>query len=234
MTSVILFFVLLLATYSYSAPIDNDCRDSTTEYECPTGKTIVEHENSMNMKLLSDDESTSVPHIPNELSSSVDVTTESVTHSSRIFEESSFPLSTEMNDKRCVEDFYLTTMDSSIDFDRRAIRPVKFQDEFESTTVDLPENQMEVTTDVEPSSSVDSFGKFTGLLHDDQTSTSDPSTEELPIKTQRLTKTVSIIPGKITETKIYSNSPIKTSVIIEPVEKKQLSQDQKREIIEKA
>jgi hypothetical protein len=50
--------------------------------------------------------------------------------------------------------------------------------------------------------------------------TEEPTT----VKTQTLTETVSIFPGKITETKIYANAPTKTSVFIQPVEENQLSQ----------
>ncbi len=50
------------------------------------------------------------------------------------------------------------------------------------------------------------------------------SEEPTTVITQKLTQTVSIIPGRITETKIYANVPSKTSVFIQPVEENQLSQ----------
>ncbi len=78
---------------------------------------------------------------------------------------------------------------------------------------------------------VRSFGKYTGLLNDDHSSaseyeTTDRSSEEsttrLPIKTQQLTKTVSIIPRKVTKTKVFTTVPSKASVMIQPVEEEQL------------
>jgi len=261
-TSIISFFILLLATFSYSAPVGQEYGTSTPEYEYTTNQTVVENVNSVNMRLISDDESTDVPTIQNERSSeesnSDEVTTEGVTFSPRAvedysypsstetndkrsYEESSFPSATETNEERSVEDFLYTTLESATNFNQRAIRPVESQEEFESSTVFYPENQVELTTNVEPSSSVESFGKSTGLLNDEQSSTSEyePSstseyepTTRLPVKTQRLTKTVSIIPGRITETKIYANLPSKTSVFIQPVEQEQLSQVQNQSVVE--
>ena len=52
----------------------------------------------------------------------------------------------------------------------------------------------------------------------------EESDKESSEKPQRLPKTISIIPGKVSETKIYSNSPSKTSVVIEPVGQGQLNE----------
>jgi len=133
----------------------------------------------------------------------------------------------------------LSTLESSAEFNRRAIRPIESQEEVETSTHVLSENQVEVTTNVEPlSSSIDSFGKFTGLLHDnhpeEQSSTTEhekideESTTQSTVKTQKLIKTVAIIPGKITETKIYVNTPSKTSIVIKPVDEKELIPEHKR------
>jgi len=129
----------------------------------------------------------------------------------------------ESNEKRSFDEFSFTTLESSTEFDRRAIRPNESQEE------------IEVTTHFEPSSSVDSFGKITGLLHHDETEeifttpeyqkhdrSSEESTTRLPVKTQHLTKTVSIFPGKITETKIYLNVPTEKPVVTVNVEEKEL------------
>jgi hypothetical protein len=51
MASVIPFFILLLAIYSYSAPIGQEYGISTTGYEYTTGQTIVEHVNSVTMNV---------------------------------------------------------------------------------------------------------------------------------------------------------------------------------------
>jgi hypothetical protein len=58
----------------------------------------------------------------------------------RDFEESSFPSST-------VENFLFTTLETSNEFNRRAIQPIHFQDVPESSTFSLG-NQVEVTTDI--------------------------------------------------------------------------------------
>jgi len=275
-TSIISFFILLLATFSYSAPIGQEYGTSTPDYEYTTNQTIIERVDPVYMRLISDDESTGVPVFNKERSSdesdSDEVTTEGVTFSPRTiedysypsstdayekynyevssfpsvteindkrnYEESSFPSATETNEERSVDDFSYNTLESATNFNQRAIRPVESEEDVESSTVYYPENQMESSTNVEPSSSVDSFGKYTGLLNDEQSSTSEyepteESTIRLPVKTQRLTKTVSIIPGKITETKIYANLPSKTSVVIQPVEQEQLSQVQNQSVVEK-
>jgi hypothetical protein len=251
MASVISFFILLLATYSYSAPIGQEYGNSTAEYEYTTSPIIVEHVSFVNMHLISDDESTSIPTIQNsrssEESNSDEVTTDYVTRSTRADtetekkrndDESLYPPS---NNKRIAEDFLYTTLESSNEFNQRAIRPVEFQEVPESSTA-YSENQMEITTNVQPSSSVDSFGKYTGLLNYEQSSTSqyeptDQSSEELttqfPFKTQQLTTIVSIIPGKVTQTKIFANPPSKTSVLIQPVEQEQLSQVPSESIFQK-
>jgi hypothetical protein len=229
-TSVISFFILLLATYSCSAPIGT----STSEYEYSTGQTIFKHGHANHIHY--DDESTDVTHTHQDRSSeeynSEEVTKRSATLS---YPDSS---SEEKYPVRSMDDYLMSTMESSTEFNRRAIRPVEFQEEIETSTSYFSESPIEMTTNVELSSSVNSFGKFTGLLHDNQVeeqSTTpeyenvDQTTEEpTTVETQKLTQTVSIIPGKITETKIYANVPTKTSVFIQPVEEKQLSQGQKQ------
>jgi len=170
-------------------------------------------------------------------------------------------------DERSLDDFLFTTMESSTEFDRRAfvppqqpsptrlagnrlteMKPDESLEEVESSTPDV--SVMDVTTDVEPSSSFNSFGKFTGLLQEDHTEetfttpeyettepTSEESTTKFPVKTQRLTKTIAYIPGRITETKIYSNAPSRTSVVVQRFGQKQqqqqLSQGQKQPVFEK-
>jgi hypothetical protein len=353
-TSVISFFILLLATYSYSAPVAYEYENSTPQFEFTTGTTIVEHVTSVNMQLLSDDESTVVPNMgknqPSVDFNSEEATTSGVHHSLHSFLQSSSP-SGESNEKRSVDElkekrgedepneersadepneessadepnekrsadepkekrgedeskekrtadepkekrgadesnekrsadeskekrgedepkekrgedesnekrtadepkekrgedesnekrsadeskekrsedeskekrgvdgFMYTTMETSTDFNRRAIRPVASQEEFETSTSFYSANHMIFTTDFEPSSSVDSFAKSTGLLHSDQTTEqtstfeyqpNEESTTRFPVKTQKFVKTISIIPGKITETKIYANVP---------------------------
>jgi len=95
MASVISFCFLLLVAYSYSAPILQEYENSTSEYEYTTNPIIVEHVSSINMHLLSDDESTGVPTIQksrsSEESNSDEITTDNVARSSRTFEQSSYP-----------------------------------------------------------------------------------------------------------------------------------------------
>jgi len=195
------------------------------------------------MKLMSDDESTEVPNIhkdrSTEESNSEEMPTHDVTYPSSTIKDSSFSSPIKMSSKRTIEDFLMSTMETRTEFDRRAIRPMESREDIETSTHVLSEHQMEMTTNVEPTSSFDSFGKFTGLLPDDHHSKRehemmDQSSEESTIKTQKLTKPVAIIPGKMTETKTYTNTPMKSSVIIEHDEEKQLSQGQKQGIIEKA
>jgi hypothetical protein len=315
-TSVISFFILLLATYSYSAPITHRYENSTAQFELTTGTTIVEHVTSVNMQLVSDDESTVVPNIgknqPSVGYNSEEATTSGVHHSLRSFQESSSPTdesnekrsadeskekrgadesnekrgvdesnekrdadeskekrdadeskekrgvdesnekrsadeskekrdadepkerrgADESNEKRSVDEFMYTTIETSTDFNRRATRPVESQEEFETSTPFYSANHIKFTTDFEPSSSVDSFAKSTGLLRDDQTTeqtstseyhhydqSNEESTTRFPVKTQTFVKTVSIIPGKITETKIYANAPQERLAITTPVGK---------------
>jgi len=266
-TSVISVVVLLLVTYSYSIPVFHTSEFSTPDYEFTTGQTIVSHENIVNMQLVNEDESTVVPTIqtPRSFNSFMnhEVTTEGFDRPSRTFEDSSFfmtstpafPSKDEPSvDTRGFNHVFPTMVESSTEFDRRAIRPTESQEEvessteFESSTPVIFEHEMEETTEVEPSSSAQSFGKFTGLLHDDQSnetittpeydqtteeSTTEESTTRFPYKTQRLTKTVSYIPGKITETKIYSNAPSQTFVVGQRYGQNQLSQVQKQPIVNK-
>jgi len=98
-----------------------------------------------------------------------------------------------------------------------------------------------MTTDVQPSSSVDSFVKFTGLLHDQPSTTFEYETTsqveqefttELPVTSETATKILSIIPGTISETKIVINRPTETPVVIQRVDQKQLSQVGNQSIIE--
>jgi len=257
MTSVISFLILLFAAYSYSAPIDFEYVNTTPEYEPMTGKTIVEREEPHDMHLMTDDESTSVPIIQKERSSaesnSEEITTESIPRSTNKYEDSSYPSTTEINNKREFIDYFNRAAESSTEFNRRAIRPIESQEEIhESSTPIDSDDHMEMNKNIEPSSSVDSFGKFTGLLHDEHSSStpeyeqrsstpeyeehdhlSEESRPQSPMKTEKLTKTVSIIPGKVTETKIYANMPSKTSVVIKPAEEIQLSQGQKYVVDEK-
>jgi hypothetical protein len=50
MASILSFFVVLLITYSYSAPVIQEFNSTTPEYEFTTGTTIVEH-NSGHMQV---------------------------------------------------------------------------------------------------------------------------------------------------------------------------------------
>jgi len=261
-TSVISVVVLLLVTYSYSIPVFHTSEFSTPDYEFTTGQTIVTHENIVNMQLVNEDESTVVPTIQTPRSFDSfnfhEVTTEGFHHPSRTFEDSSFFMTSTpafpSTDEPSVNTHgfnhvFPTMVESSTEFDRRAIRPTESQEEvessteFESSTPVIFEHEMEETTEVEPSSSAQSFGRFTGLLHDDQANetittpeydqTTEESTTRFPYKTQRLTKTVSYIPGKITETKIYSNAPSQTFVVGQRYGQNQLSQVQKQPIVNK-
>jgi len=265
MVSIISFIVLLLVTYSYSAPIEKKHETSTTVLT--TEKMKMEHGIPVNMKVMpTHDETTEVPTIHKVRSSEEshseempthDVTTEVPTiHKVRSFEEShseempthdvtypsstitdsSFPSPTKMSSKRTVEDFLMSTMETRTDFERRAIRPMETREEIDISTHVVYENQMETTKNVEPSSSFDSFSKFTGLLPE---TTPEPekmeqSSEESTVETPKLAKPVPTIPVKMTETKFYTTTSMETPVVMEPHEKKELSQDQKRGIIEKA
>jgi len=137
------------------------------------------------------------------------------------------------NGERTVEDFLGTTLESSTEFNQRALRPSGSGEEMELSTTMYPQNQTDMTNDTEPLSSVHSFGKYTGLLVDQQSTTTEYQTTDRPdeestkdsvVNSEQLIKTISIFPGKITETKIYSNTPSKSSVVIQPVEQEQLRQ----------
>jgi len=345
-TSVISFFILLLATYSYAAPVEHEYGTSTAEYEFTSGKTTIEQGHKNKTRPISDDEFTSVQNIHQQRSvedtSSEEATKQHVTYPSSTVEDSSFSPSTETNpkrsiedsssaeknekrgvddsssaekdekrsiedssfvsptdvnekrsvedsssaekkekrgvedsssaekkekqgvedsssaeknekrsvddsssaeksEKRSIEDFLLSTMESSTEFDRRAIRPVESEEEVKTSTSVSSENEVDTTTNVEPlSSSINSFGKITGLLRDnkteEQSSTNEYETTDRPdeefttqsnIKTQKLTKTVAIIPGRITGTKIYAKEP----TVIQSDNEKQSNQGQKKDIV---
>jgi len=233
-TTVISFFILLLATFSYSAPVGKEFENSTPDYDYTTYQPIVERTYKTQRFLPSDDESTIVPFERNVQSFEGEVTPDGVPPAPRGFEEYTYPSSTDTNDKRSLEDFLYTTIESSTEFNRRAIRPVQSEEDVESTTSIYWNKQTELTTDVEPSSSVNSFGKYTGLLVDEPSTTSEyEPTKQKPVQTQRFTKTIAIIPGKITETKIYGDLPSQTSVGIQPVQQDQLSEVQNQSNIKK-
>jgi hypothetical protein len=63
---------------------------------------------------------------------------------------------------------------------------------------------------------------------------SQPSTK-VPVNKQRLTQTETIIPGKITETKIFANAPSQTYIVSEPipVRQSQLSQGRSQSFVKK-
>jgi len=130
-------FVLLLATYCYSVPIERRV-DSSKEIELTTGITIVDHENKINMRLMTDEESTDVPNIHKERSVMVDkdeLTTpessehhhEHHEHMSRSFEESSLPVksdlehpsSDETDIHHSLDKFHVNTMETKISFRKK-------------------------------------------------------------------------------------------------------------------
>jgi hypothetical protein len=160
-----------------------------------------------------------------------EVTTTDVYRPSRTFEETSYPsttikstsdysLSHEEHDKRSFKDeFSTTTIETSTEFNRRAVGPMiketpnESYEEVQSTTRELPVNNIETSTNVKPSSSVDSLGKMTRLLHD--SSSEESTTTQSSFKTHQMVKNF---------------HPSKTSVVNEPVQ--QLSQGQKQPVIE--
>jgi len=109
-TSVISFFILLLATYSYSAPIEHEYETSTTKYEFTSGKTTVDQGDKVKKNIISDDESTHTPTIHekrlSEKSNSEEATTHDVIHPSSTIEDSSFSSSTEINKKNVLSKIF--------------------------------------------------------------------------------------------------------------------------------
>jgi len=310
-TSVISLFVLLFA-YCYSVPVVPQTGSSTPKYEftttTTTGKTIVNHDNKMNMELVPDKESTDRIHKSrtSDKNMMVDTTTpldmEHVTRPTRGSDEffdssspmtSTYEYSTTENDeshvtrelddsfyssspmtstyeysttdKHGLRGFLPTTMETSTEFQQRAIKS-DMEFEGESTTRAFPEKEVEsdmkpvrpsfvksssykrptkmVTKDEskpEPSSSVDSFGRMTGYLDskrpEDRSTTPvyDETTPRPFVKTEEFRKTVSIIPGKVEETKVYSGIPNKTTVVKGDVENQRepLSEDRNQPVVEK-
>jgi len=259
-TSVISFFILLLVTYSYSAPIEQKYETSTTNYKLTSGKTTINEGVKVKKQMMSDDGSTDNEAMPTDESGGneemptdesggneaipVDGSTDNQdgtqgvadpVHSVEDPSHPKYPAVIYVDQKRSIEDFLLSNLESSDAFERRAIRSGEPHEEVETSTSVLSEHQIEITTNVEPlSSSVDSFGKFTGLLHDnkpeEQSSTTEyattdrtdeKSTTQSTVKPQKLTKTIAIIPGIITEKKkTYVNTPIKESIVIQPSDEK--------------
>jgi len=238
MTSVISLAVLLLATYCYSVPIPPPIVGVSPDYVFTTGKTIVDHDNTFNMHYMGDDEVTTpiMKHLRTiEEPESVEDTTvdrvghdDDLSHSSRSVGEGMWPL-----------------METSTEFERRAIGSgifplgVELSTMSERSFVDN-DSEMEMTTSrvvssglykPQSSSSVDTFGKMTGLLpsglpvekptrpeyerhdHSDETPKfehhdhSDEEKPRLPMKPHEFTQTVSVIPGKTVETKVYDDVP---------------------------
>jgi len=250
-TSVISFFILLLVTYSYSAPIEQKYETSTANYKFTSGKTTINEGVKVKKQMMSDDGSTDNEAMPTDESGGneemptdesggneemptdqsggneampVDGSTDNQdgtqgvadpVHSVEDPSHPKYPAVIYVDQKRSIEDFLLSNLESSDAFERRAIRSGESHEEVETSTSVLSEHQIEITTNVEPlSSSVDSFGKFTGLLHDnkpeEQSSTTEyattdrtdeKSTTQSTVKPQKLTKTIAIIPGIITEKK---------------------------------
>jgi hypothetical protein len=161
------------------------------------------------------------------------------------------------HDERSFNDFSFTTMESKTQFNERSINGpgLNWEEETIQSERYFPdqERQLEMTTVVsEPrefTTSADSFGKFTGLLTDDHkekrtpsmyfaplTTTikfekEDQSVEETSSKPEQLVKTFSLIPGEITETKIFDNEASKAYFMRQPEQQQQLSQGQKQPII---
>jgi len=107
------------------------------------------------------------------------------------------------------------------------------EEKIESSTGVSAEYQPEMSTDVQPSSSVDSFVKYTGLLQDQPSTTYESETTsqveedfttESPVTSETATKILSVIPGTISKTKIIINRPTETPVVIQQVDPKQLTQ----------
>jgi hypothetical protein len=228
-TSIISFLILLLATYSYSAPFQQAFETSTPEYEFTTGTTIVEHENSFNMHLISDDESTSVPHIYNTGPVEEVTTSDNVTFSTRSVQDFPSSSSDQSNEKRGLDEFSFTTMESSTEFNRRAIRPIEFQEEVETSTSFLSVNPIELTTNFEPSSSVDAFAISTGLLHNNETEetstifgyetygqSTEESTTQFPVTTEELTTELPVTTEELTTQLPVTTQQLTKTVSIVP------------------
>jgi len=267
-TSVISFFILL-ATFCYSLPIEDQFHTSTiptTKIQFTTDKTIVDDAN-VNMRLISDEEATDIPKIQFENTTPKDVSRLSRLNEDFLDTSSSSDLT--QHNERFEDDFLATTMETSIQFEQRTIRgdhhKLNEEEEKEFTTVETIHNQHEVdaiemTTVVEPfsttlsveyksytyepSTSSDSFGKYTGLLIDDDDETtkssdheihsaeheddhsSEESKSEMLSKNQEITKTIAIIPGKVTRTEIFTEISNK-SFNMKQDEQKQLTQGEK-------
>jgi len=126
-----------------------------------------------------------------------------------------------------------------------------------TTSADFHPRELTTSFEVRPqefTTSADSFGKFTGLLSNDETTEAmrfeqtteamkfehsttgmkaekgDSSMEETTEKPQELIKTISVIPGKITTTQIFSNEAGKAYFMRQP-EQQQLTQGQKQSIV---
>jgi len=271
-TSIISLFIVLLAAFCSSVPVDKRPVFVPPYSEFTTGKTIIDHGHYVNMQLIPDDESTDVPtvHKPrtNEEHDVDEFTTpdhfeghEHGSHSLRSFDDSASPVmfaseNSVHDDTRSIDDFLFTTLESSTEFERRTLfSEDASQEELTTHSKRESEYEPEMTTDFpstsymkhgyrtsEPSSSVDSFGKMTGLLHDDKSEEEklttpkfeedDRSKEEVP---RRPYQTVQVYPGKIKETQIFSNGPYKTSITIGNDQDyiKPLSQGGKQPIVEK-
>jgi len=191
---------------------------------------------SQSEEVTTSDSVTLSPRGSSESSSSEEATTSGVYGSSHTFGRypvSSSSPSYESHETHGVGKLFSTTLETASDFERRAIKSSQSEEEVETSTPLLSGNQIEVTTDFQPSPSVNSFVQSTGFLQGGQSNTtelpeqdqsSEESTTRVPVKTHRLTKTVSIIPGKITETKIYLNAPpqdTNTTTYLEKREKRE-------------
>jgi hypothetical protein len=84
-------------------------------------------------------------------------TSDNVTFSTRSVQDFPSSSSDQSNEKRGLDEFSFTTMESSTEFNRRAIRPIEFQEEVETSTSFLSGNPIEMTTNFEVKFSFISF-----------------------------------------------------------------------------
>jgi len=268
---MISLFVLVLATCCYSLPVQDQFQSSTPVQEFSTGVTIVEHPVKVNMRLISPEESNDIPSYHSEHKygehDSEHMPTDEVSRPTRLTEEMSSKFTTQSplsHHERSLNEF--TTIESKTDFEERSVNSFPGQEHsLELTTIVEPLastsfdfHPRELTTSVESlprefSTSADSFGKFTGLLNNDETTEEsrfeqtteemkveqstaakqdDSSIEETTEKPQHLVKTISVIPGKITETQIFGNEASKAYFMRQPEQQQQqLTQGQKQSIV---
>ncbi|CAF2012837.1 unnamed protein product [Rotaria magnacalcarata] len=174
--SFISFLILLIATCSYSLPIEQQHAGSTTGYNISPGTKEVLHEDEINIQLVSDEKTTEIPNIdtqesldttrsdepsnpdqfeyPEDISLPSSTADDDMFTSSPIISVSETISSNNTNDESSLYDSLFTTIQANTQFELGLINTHSSQSQEEISTILADEffrndNQTEMTTNIE-------------------------------------------------------------------------------------